>query len=143
MTYAYMKKYSPGTDKRGFYIDGPNWTLQTSTKADRLLRQGTRYHDDTELPLTVVKALVHLGEAETEGRESKEKILDWFPNLNPEYCDMTQKQLNNLREFIEKSLKAGGLPKHEFWDFNDFLQYETPIDPLQWDDSYSEDSFEF
>jgi hypothetical protein len=53
MTYAYLKKYSPSTTKRGFYIDGPNWTLQTTSNADRFFRQSTRYHDDTQLPLTV------------------------------------------------------------------------------------------
>lgn len=130
MTYAYLKKYSPRTDKHGFYIDGPNWTLQTSPKLDRFFRQSTFYHDDTELPLTVVKTIVYLGEAETGDRDRKAELLDWFPVLNPAYCDMDRSQLAELRDFITKSLETDGLDEDDFRDFNDFLRHQTPIDPI-------------
>lgn len=125
MTYAYLKKYSMSTDKRGFYIDGPSWTLQTSNAADRFFRQSTQYHDDTQLPLTVVKTMVHLEETNTGGRKRKAEILDWFPYLNPDYCDMSSEQLNDLMQFVidcadDDQAQAGS-------DLMEFLSNETPI----------------
>jgi hypothetical protein len=129
MTYAYLNKYSPSTTKRGFYIDGPNWTLQTTSKADRFFRQSTRYHDDTQLPLTVVKTLVHLGEAKTGDRTQKEEILSWLPKLSPRYCDMDSNQLNELQTFIEESLEDSRSVESESSVLISFLRDETPIDP--------------
>lgn len=131
MTYAYLKKYSGGTDKNGFYIDGPNWTLQTSFRADRFFRQSVHYHDDTQLPLTVVKTLVHLEEAETGGRKSKEEILDWFPRLSPKYCDMSEEQLNELEEFIAEEVASQTSSESSPNELDNFLRNQTPIDPPQ------------
>jgi hypothetical protein len=127
MTYAYLKRYSPSTDKRGFYIDGPNWTLQTSHRADRFFRQSTSYHDDTELPLTIVKTLIHLGEAETGDRTSKDEILSWFPQLRPEYCDMDQRQISELEDLITDCLQSTELSDADAKEFNRFLLSETPV----------------
>jgi len=127
MTYAYLKKYSVSTDKSGFYIDGPNWTLQTTHEADRFFRQSTHYRNDTQLPLTVVKALVHLGEAKTGGRERKSEILGWFPQLNPDFCDMSQDQLADLQDFIAS---IAGSEESNSSEFNDFLRLETPLTPV-------------
>lgn len=129
MTYAYLKKYSPSTDKRGFYIDGPSWTLQTSSRADRFFRQSSNYCDGSRLPLTVVKTLIHFGEAETGDRTSKEEILRWFPGLKPEYCDMNKSQLDELQELITDCLEANELNENESEEFRHFLQQQTPIDP--------------
>lgn len=125
MTYAYLKKYSISSSKRGFYIDGPSWTLQTSNTADRFLRQSNQYHDDMQLPLTVVKTMVHLGEAKTGGRKRKAEMLEWFPYLNPDYCDMSSEQLNNLTEFVidcadEDQIQADS-------DLMEFLRNQTPV----------------
>jgi len=128
MTYAYLKKYSPHTDKNGFYIDGPDWTLQTSFKTDRYFRQSTSYYDDTELPLTIVKTLIHLGEAETGDRTSKDEILSWFPHLNPDYCDMSQEQITELEELIADCLESTELRDSDKEEFIRFLRTETPID---------------
>lgn len=129
MTYAYLKKYSPSTNKNGFYIDGPNWTLQTSHKVDRYFRQSTSFHDDTDLPLTVVKTLIHLGELETGDRTSKDEILSWFPHLNPDYCEMSQKQINELEDLIANCLESTELNSSAAAEFKGFLRTETPVDP--------------
>lgn len=125
MTYAYLKKYSISSNKRGFYIDGPNWTLQASNTADRFFRQSNQYHDDMQLPLTVVKTMVHLGEAKTGGRKRKAEMLEWFPYLNPDYCDMSSEQLNDLMEFVidcadEDQIQADS-------DLMEFLRNQTPV----------------
>lgn len=127
MTYAYLKKYSSRTNKKGFYIDGPNWTLQTSHKADVFFRQSMSYHDDTELPLTTVKSLIHLGEAETGDRTPKDEILGWFPQLNPEYCDMSQNQISELEDLITDRLRSNELSDADMTEFNRFRINETPL----------------
>lgn len=129
MTYAYLKEYSRTTQKDGFYIDGPNWTLQTSFRADRFFRQSSYYNDDTRLPLTVVKTLVHLGEAKTGGHEPKEEILDWFPRLNPRYCNMDRKEIDELTGFIEERLDSKNFNQEGFSKLDKFLRNQTPLDP--------------
>lgn len=114
------------SDKRGFYIDGPNWTLQTSAVADRFFRQSNQYHDDTQLPLTVVKTMVHLEEADTGGRKRKAEILDWFPYLNPDYCDMSSEQLNALMQFVIDCVNDNQAQTNS--DLMEFLRNETPIE---------------
>ena len=125
MTYAYLKKYAPSSTKSGFYIDGPNWTLQTSHSADRFFRQSNQYHDDMQLPLTVVKTMVHLGEAKTGGRTPKAEMLDWFPYLNPDFCDMSSDQINELTEFVIECVDDD--QKQVTSDLMEFLRIQTPL----------------
>lgn len=133
---AYLKKYAASTRKDGFYIDGPSWTLQTTVWADSYFRD-SNYFDDSQLPRTVVKTLVYLGEAQTEGRKSKEDMLDWFPTLNPEYCDMGADEKEALRNFVDERLQKSGLNRSEFEEFVRFLERETPIDGFEWSKKYA------
>jgi len=125
MTYAYLKKYSPTSNKTGFYIDGPSWTLQTSHRADRFFRQSSQYHDDMELPITVVKTMVHLGEAKTGGRTPKDEMLDWFPYLNPDYCDMSSDQINGLMQFVIDCANNNQTQAES--NLMEFLRHQTPL----------------
>lgn len=125
MTYAYLKKYAPSSTKSGFYIDGPSWTLQTSHSADQFFRQSNQYHDDMQLPLTVVKTMVHLGEIKTGGRTPKAEMLDWFPYLNPDYCDMRADQINELTKFVNKCVDDD--QKQSNSKLMEFLRKETPL----------------
>lgn len=135
----YLKKYSLSSSKRGFYIDGASWTLQTTPATNRFFRQSVHYHDDTELPMTIPKALVHLGEAKTEARHTKAEMLDWFPRLRPSYCDMSDKEVREFRRFIKKRLEQSGLYESQFEDLNSFLEQETPISSFTWTEDYGPD----
>ena len=79
--------------------------------------------------MTVVKTLIHLGEAETTRRTSKDEILSWVPYLYSDYCDMSQKQISELEELIADSLESNKLRNSDAKEFNRYLRIETPIDP--------------
>jgi len=134
---ARLKKYSPGTDKRGFYIDGGRWTLQTTFRSNRFFRDSIKYHPDNQVPKTVTKTLIYLGEVDTEGRKSRDQMLEWFPHLDPGYCDMDSDAVAELRAFCEEILERGALEKAEFEEFNEFLRKETPLEPFTWSGDYA------
>lgn len=136
-----MAKVRRYREKDGLYVvmnfQYRSQTLQVSTSANDFLHRLNYNADDTHLPLTILKALIHTGDFSTKkGGPTRPELLEKLPELSPQKCRLDDTQQQTLQAFLQSRVKS--LSKETYHDLNDFLINETPLEMLSWAESTSE-----